>query len=472
MSQDPSAINLTLENPALALIWEDGLLLVDNRLSNRSRPFDFPAFAIKLAGDELPGDDFTLTDWQAGPDQVTFSYRHQPSAITAQVHYWLEGDKPWFRKHLTLTAPQGTPTLDRVWVDRQSDPPMPLRRVGYGLRGGPDADQQTGLDTYADQPGCGFPVYAGDWFCGIEHASAFTVPGERLEIYHHPIWDEAGTIETFPAVFGVATDHQAVPQAFMDYVWDIRIPRLAEPVITLSVGWSTRVLGGGEYLFSWESMDAFLDAMLDIGLHPDAMALDAGYFDRASLFHGKQDDDQDSKLIALRKRLADNGMKLSLWVSHNGRTGFDMDWIKQQGWVLGDGPGTYHGMDFVVMMQPSFEEALAQRFERLVGEVGTDHLKIDWDNECATMRDFDEVYPTTDHVREASLRIFNRIDRRMRAKNPDLVTRNGWWPSPWWLQAANHVWLVNSGDLEYAAWPSRTQRDRDNTHRDAMYYQI
>ncbi|MGD9495135.1 MAG: hypothetical protein AB7Y46_02375 [Armatimonadota bacterium] len=49
--------------------------------------------------------------------------------------------------------------------------------------------------------------------------------------------------------------------------------------------------------------------------------------------------------------------------------------------------------------------------------------------------------------------------------NPRLITRNGWWPSPWWLQWADHVWLTTSGDCEYAAPPSRTQRDRDNTHR-------
>ena len=472
MPRDLESINHSLSNPALGLTWTDGQLAVQNRISSSRWRLDFPAFALSFNGEYISGDDFTLQDTTASPDEVTFTFRHDDTGIEVRVRYWLEADKPWFRKQLLLNGSGDMPTLDRVWVDLQTDPPQPMRRVGYGLRGGPDAEQQVGLDTYADQPGCGFPVYVGDWFVGLEHASAFTVPGERLELYHHPIWDDNRAIESFPAVFGVAADHEAVPEAFMDYLWHVRIPRLPRPLVTISVGWSTRVLGGGEYTFSWESMDAFLDAMLEIGLKPDAMALDAGYFNRGSLYHGKDDDDEDTKLIALRKRLEENGMKLSLWVSHNGRTGLDMDWIRDQRWAVGDGPGTYHGMDFVVMMQPSFEEALARRFEHLVGPVGTDHLKIDWDNECATNPDFEETYPTPDHVREAGLNIFNRIDRRMRRSNPDLVTRNGWWPSPWWLQAANHVWLVNSGDLEYAAWPSRTQRDRDNTHRDAMYYQI
>ncbi len=472
MGQDHEELTAKLDNSALALVWSEGALQIENRISGLTRHFDFPAFAVKLQGEKIAGHEFIHTGTQSDAKQITFAYNHERSGIDAQVRYRLDADKPWFRKQLLLRAQPGIPTLDRVWVDIQSDPPLPLRRVGYGLRGGPDAEQQAGLDTYAEQPGCGYPVYAGDWFFGIEHPSAFAVPDDGLELYHHPVWDETGTIESFPAVFGAATDHETVPQAFMDYVWDIRNPRLSRPLFTITTGWSTRAVGGGDYVCSFESIDAFLEAMLAIGLRPDALAVDAGYFDRASLFHGKGDDERDSKLIALCEKCSSNGLKLSLWVSHNGRTGLNMDWIGQQGWSIGDGPGTYHGMDFVVMMQPSFEEALARRFERLVGDVGVDHLKIDWDNECATAPEFSEVHPTHDHVREASLKVFNRIDRRMRAQNPDLVTRNGWWPSPWWLQGADHVWLVNSGDLEYAMWPSRTQRDRDNTHRDAMYYQI
>ncbi len=485
MSNEPEAISARLENAALCLSWEEGSLQAQNRLSGRTRQLSFPAFALRLAGEYLTGESFTFTDFAATPEEVVFSYQHEGAGIEAEVKYWLEGNKPWFRKQVVLRASADSPTPERVWVDIQQEAPTPLRRVGYGLRGGPDAEEQTGLDTYGTQPGCGYPVYADDWFIGLEHPAAFTVPGdlspeaprngakgERLELFHHPVWDERGVIESFPAVFGAATHHHHVAKAFMDYLWDIRLPRLAKPFVTISVGWSTRALGQGEYLGSFEANEAFVKAMLDLGLHPDALALDAGYFERRSLFRHKADDDEDSRFIAFREALEEKGLELSLWVSHNGRTGFDMEWIKSQGWKTGEGPGSYAHGEYVIMMQPDYEEALSERFERLVGEIGARHLKIDWDNECATSGEFAERYPTPDHVREASIRAFNRIDRRMRAKNPDLITRNGWWPSPWWLQWANHVWLVNSGDCEYASWPSRTQRDREITHRDAMYYQI
>lgn len=470
MGSNPGAITTRLANSAVALQWQNGQLSVENHVSGSTHVFDFPAFSIILKGQPITPGQCEFRDFSANGDTVTFNYAHPASGIEIAVCYALEGDKPWFRKRLRLTAPPGTPTPDRVYVDIQSAPPSPIRRVGYGLRGGPDAEEQTGLETYAEKPACGYPVYAGDWFFGLEHASGFAVPGDALNLYHHPVWDADGRIESFSAVVGSAADHAGVPEAFMDYLWHIRNPRLSEPLYMITTGWSTHALGGGDYVCDFESINDFLDAMVGIGLRPDAFAVDAGYFDRASIFQGKDDPD-DSRLRALKQRCTEEGMKFSLWVSHNGRTGLDMDWIKQQGWLTGDGPGTYRNLEFVVMMQPSFEEALARRFETMVGEIGVDHLKIDWDNECATSEEFSEVYPTVNHVREASLLAFNRIDARMRAKNPELITRNGWWPSPWWLTGADHVWLADSGDLEYAVWPSRTQRDRDNTHRDACYYQ-
>ena len=473
MKTNSGCIKAQIENPALCLRWKDHVLHADNRLSGRGRRLSFPAFALQLGNEYLRADSFTFVGLDPGPREATFSYRHEGAALQVDVRYWLDEAKPWFRKKLVLKGPPGAAPPRRLWVDIQEPPPSPLRRVGYGLRAGPGAEEVEGLDTYASQPGCGYPVYADDWFIGLEHPAAFTVPGQRLELFHHPVWDADGSIESFSAVYGAARAHAQVPDAFMDYLWSIRLPRLSAPFITITAGWSTRHIAGGEYIDSFETNEAFLDALLKLGLRPDALAIDAGYFERASLFRHKGDDDRDSRFIEFRKRCNDQGLDLSLWVSHNGRTGFDMDWIRSQRWKTGGGPGTpyCHG-EFVVMMQPDFEDALAQRFERLVGEIGARHLKIDWDNECATTDEFAQRYPTPEHVREASILAFNRIDRRMRAKNPKLITRNGWWPSPWWLCWADHVWLVDSGDCEYASWPSRTQRDSEITHRDAMYHHV
>lgn len=466
-----SEAGASLSNEAIGLEFAGRMLRATNRRSGSVTELALPGFAVAIDGRELGGGAFAWSEPEEAVGRVALRGRHEESGLEAEVAYTLADGEAWFRKQVTLRSRERMPTPERLLVDVQESPPRPMRRVGYGLRGGPDAEEVEGFETYAPQPGCGYPVWAGDWFAGLEHPAAFAFPGERLELFHHPTWDDEGAIESFTAVFGAAETHAKVADAFMDYVWRIRNPKLQRPFISVTSGWSTRALGGGEYLAGYQSNLAFMEAMLELGLRPDAMAIDAGYFERRSLFRHKGDDDEDTLFTRFAEQVRERELELSVWVSHNGRTGMDMEWIKQQGWETGGGPGSYAHGEFVVMMQPGYEAALAERFSQIVGRVGARHLKIDWDNECATNGRFAEKYPTPNHVREASIRAFNRIDGAMRRANPELITRNGWWPSPWWLQWADQVWLATSGDGEYAALPSRTQRDRDNTHRDEMYYQ-
>ena len=454
---------------------EEGLEAV-NRLAGTTWAMAWPAFAMRIGGRMVRGEEFARRELRAGPGEVTAVLEHEGNGLRAEVRYWVEGEEPWFRKQVGLEGPEGTPTPERLWVDEQQAE-GPMRRVGYGVRGGREREEIKGADSYAQAPACGYPVWVGDWFVGLEHPTGFAVTsgeGARwLELYQHPTWDENWRIESFPAVYGVAGRHEAVAGAFMAYLEKVRNPRLERPLTVVTLGWSTRYVGDGEYVDSFEGREAFVRAMLDIGLRPRAVGIDAGWFERRSMYHAKGDDEGDGRLIAFRERLQAEGMELAVWVSHNGPVGFEMEWIREQGWETGQGPGAaYSDVDYVVMMQPSFEEALARRWERLVGEVGAVHLKMDWDNECATNERFAEQYPTVDHVREASVKAMNRVDARLRALRPALKTRHGWWPSPWWLKHADHVWLADSGDCEYDAWPARSARDRDATERDQMYYHI
>jgi hypothetical protein len=461
-----------ISNESMVLTFQDdGTLLAENRLSGVTRTWRWPAFRLSLRGEIIEGDAFALDNMTVDEHEVRTDLRHETMSLTAQVRYSLAEGEPWFRKQITLTAPTGTPTPDRVWMDVQEAPEL-VRRVGYGVRG-LDGEVE-GLQTYANQYGCGYPVYAGDWFIGLENPNGFALPTEgKLELYQHPTWDADGTLTSFLAVFGVAASHETVPEAFMDYLWRIRRPRLENPLTHITVGWSSRYIGDHEYIDTFEGRDAFVKALLDLNLRPQAVGIDAGWFERASMYHGKDDDEKDSRLLAFADMLRAHGLDLAIWISHNGPVGFDMDWIKQQGWEIGEGASsTYSYGKYVVMMQPDFEEALTRRLEQLVRDIGAVHLKMDWDNECASNEKFAERYPTIDHVREETTNAFFRIGARLHAANPNVKLRHGWWPSPWWLTYSDHVWLVDSGDCEYEAWPSRTARDRDATHRDMMYYHL
>ncbi|MEN6403822.1 MAG: hypothetical protein ABFD94_17905, partial [Armatimonadia bacterium] len=133
---------------------------------------------------------------------------------------------------------------------------------------------------------------------------------------------------------------------------------------------------------------------------------------------------------------------------------------------------SYSGEDYLVMLDRQWEDDLGERLAQLVARIGVRHFKIDWDNECASNAAFEERYPSRNHVREETLNSWSRIEDRMLGENPNVVTRDGWWPSPWLLAHGSHLWLPASGDCEYSSLPARTQRDRAINHRDAMYHKV
>ena len=98
------------------------------------------------------------------------------------------------------------------------------------------------------------------------------------------------------------------------------------------------------------------------------------------------------------------------------------------------------------------------------------HFKIDWDNECATTPDFDKIYPTRNHVREESINVMTRINQALRKIDPGILTRNGYWPSPWQALRTTHIFLSDSGDCDYGESPALSQRDAAINNRDMLYW--
>ena len=149
--------------------------------------------------------------------------------------------------------------------------------------------------------------------------------------------------------------------------------------------------------------------------------------------------------------------------------GIDPDFLRENGIAVGGGlSSAYCGDNYGVLLDRKLEQRLTERFCELARHCL--HLKIDWDNDCAVSPEFKEKYPTRDHVREGSINAMNRIMDAVRRVNPNLLVRNGWWPSPWWLRRVQHVFLSQSGDSEYASLPALHQRASAATHRDMMYY--
>jgi hypothetical protein len=447
------------------------LQVIKNKLTvissaGMEKSFKFPAVAVSIRGERI--EAATLIGEENSGKTICRRYCDGGIEFEVKVTPAAKGD--WFFKELTLKTAETLPTPDYVELDRQKLPAGGMKRRGYIATTSntkrPGAEEEGG----GLMPGCGYPVMGRELFAGIEHPAAFnTVNGDKTySLRQHPVW-ENGVIRTCRAVTGMGSSPE---ELFYTYLDTVRIPALKKPLVSFCSFWSDPYLGNYEYDVNPGNYSSLVNAFSALGIAPEIYTLDAGWQDRKSFFDAKKAFGGNAGLKKVGKLFREHGAELSLWVSHNGPMGMDWDFLGSKGIAVGAGESsTYCGEHYGVMLDKKLEDALCKRFCELASpEYGAVHFKIDWDNDCAVTPEFQEQYPTRDHVREGSINAMIRISDAMRRVNPDVVIRNGWWPSPWWLMSVNHVFLPDSGDSEYATMPALTQRASAANHRDLMYY--
>lgn len=445
-----------------------GVLRVENE-SGLSREFAFPAVALSIQGCRIEAHT------PAGPPRKISGgwqaeFTDGPCRFLVTV---VSGGPDWFFKQVEISAGPGLPTPDYLEVDFQKTHAPGLRRYGYMSSRCKVYETNSGEESSGLVPGCGYPLIGEDLFTGLEHPAAFnTVLSNRgskasWQLRHFPVW-RAGKIKSVRAVIGLSRDPR---ERFFDYLDTVRLPRLNSPLIAFCTFWSDP-FRANEYQVNSDSYVSLLDAFTKLGLHPDIFTLDAGWQDRKSFFRAKRAYGGERALKSLGEKIRDSGSDLSLWVSTNGPVGMKPDFLRSKRIAVGGGISShYSGPNYGVMMDPKLEKALTRRFCELASpEYGVCHFKVDWDNECATSPEFDRIYPTRDHVREASIDVMARICAAVRKVNPHAIFRYGRWPSPWLLTFADHVFLPDSRDCEYIDFPALNQRDSAATHRDLLYW--
>jgi hypothetical protein len=416
---------------------------------------------------ELSIDGVVYRDWHSvgngkyvsGPLRLKVEYSEIPNGL---------------RKHIELSCSVTLPTPDYLIVDRQTVPDGAMRRCGYRASAADFTGRKGEEEGGGIMPGCGYPLIGKRCFVGLEHQAGFntvlqqTEKNTQYELRQHPIWRN-GCLESANAVFGVADDPE---EAFRLYLDGIICAPLKEPLFSFCTFWSEPYLGNYEYQVGGDNYLSIVRAFTRLGLHPDIYTLDAGWQDRNSVFAAKSECGGEAGLISLRHVLARHDTRLGLWISHNGPMGIAPEYLRKLGIAVGAGESsTYCGSNFGVLVDEKLEKLLTERFCALASSpLHTVHFKMDWDNDCAVSSEFKSQYPTRDHVREGSINAQNRIAMAIRRVNPAVVIRHGWWPSPWQLTYANHLFLADSGDSEYSSLPSRDQRNSCSTARDIQYY--
>ncbi len=324
-------------------------------------------------------------------------------------------------------------------------------------------------------PGCGYPIFSENIFIGLEHVAAYTLVKEAgFTSTHYPVWTDDNKITVPTLVIGSRADFPSITKSFLKYIDCISISKPQEPILCCCTFWSDPYIGNSEYKVNTAHYKRYIKQFLEAGITPDMLMLDAGWNDRNSIFQAKQDIGGDAGLKEISDYLDSHGIDFALWTSINGNMGVSCEWAQAEGYPIGTGRGAAYSEPhkFIVLPDNDFATKMAERYVELMAKTNSKFFKIDWDCECATNDDFTEKYPTVNHIRTASIDVINQIHAAVMRANPECLIRNGWWPSPWWLKDVTFTWLAHSGDCEYAALPSLTQRDRETTHRDAMYYYI
>jgi len=460
---------MKLQNSCLTLEIVEKKLRVRHRRLSETLELDWPAACVSIRGKVIrPARALGAPSLEGNVLAQSFEREGVRFEVSVKL-----SRSCWFWKRISIASGPELPTPDFVEVDRQVLAADGLRSCGYraamGAGAAKSAEEGAGV-----MPGCGYPLIGRRFFTGLEHPAGFNHLSRRgqketIWLRHYPVWAD-GRLQTIDQVYGRSRDGRS---AFDDYLDSIRLPVLKRPLVSFCTFWSDPYLGDLEYQVSYEAYRAFIGAFLEHGLVPDVFTLDAGWHDRATVFQAKPEAGGDAGLIRLRKLAEAAGSGLSLWISHNGPIGMAPDSMRRLGYETGAGnSAAYSGDGYVVLMDQEFQQALEDRFCELAEKVGAKHFKMDWDNDCATNPRFGERYPTPHHVRQASVNVCIRVARRLRQINPAFANRHGWFPSPWWLAESTHISLPDSGDCEYAALPSKTQRDAAMTHRDLMSYNV
>ena len=459
---EKQSVKLSLDNGVLCAVTPDGLY----------RKFSFPAAAVSFdderfeasvpAGNPLPlPNGGWMAEFSAGP--CRFKVTVTP------------GEGNWFFKQVEVVSDTDLPTPDYLEVDFQKQRAEGLECRGYTCTSGAESAESLNDEQGSGVvPGCGYPLVGKDMFTGIEHPAAFnTIVSEEDGVFHwrlrhFPVWENR-KITSYRAVIGLSNEPL---ELFYEYLDTLRLPVLKKPLIAFCSFWSDPYAGNFEYIVTRENYDSLIDAFNKLGLRPDIYTLDAGWQDRNSILRTKECCGGEDGLMDIGRKVRSAGADLSLWMSPNGPVGIAGDFLRSRGIAVGKGASCHYSYgEYGVLIDERLEKELTDRACELVSDkYKVCHFKVDWDNECATTCDFKEKYPTRNHVREASINVMARINRAARAINPALMTRNGRWPSPWYLHLTTHVSLPNGGDCEYGSLPALSQRDASSNHRDFLYW--
>lgn len=478
--------------------------ITNKLLRTKLTPLEHDEFILRLSeGTDKTGTDFILrsTDFKVENSKqyklegklagsgLQFTLRNKAYGITVNVNYELPGEKPYMHKYISIESKKDI-TLERIDIDALTleDVYQPYNKKAI-----------TSQAPANWSPGLGQPVYTltSGTFWGVEFpAASNTATEQQMRLGY--LWGkqiQSGTVyRSYKSVMGVADDAIYVDDAFFEYINDIRIRPLRLQVQYNS--WFDFGPGVDKQKFRESVEHIHRELVTRRSVEPlNAYVIDDGWQDKTLPDLDKPDgvwtiNSKFSKdFTETYQLMKEVNSTLGVWLSPGCFFGSrpQVDVLRKNG---------YEALSLSMSMTgPRYMDKLEKRVLKLTQQ-GINYFKYDGLFGHLNTRDFElngrgapcmpqlgtEGFsandPRLNHPMYNELKTYYLVsgtERLMQmmlqqhAINPDvfIAITNGAYLSPWWLQYADVVWLINCGDAAGGA-----NRSEELVYRDGVYYEV
>lgn len=466
-------------------------------------PFYCEEFSLRFSdGTDKTGTDFVLTSkdfaiksnkdytWKGkNPGKgLQFTLKNERYKITVDVFYELCEKDAYLHKYLVINSEKAR-TLERIDIDQLS------------CEG---AYQPYNKNTITAQaygnwsPGLGQPIYnyVNATFWGVEFpAASNTATNQQIKLgylYGKQILPNK-PYRSYKSVMGIADDPLYISDAFFDYINNIRIRPLRLQIQYNS--WFDHGREINEQKFEQSAKNVYQELVVKRGVAPlRAYVIDDGWQDLSLSKLNEKDgvwtiNDKFSKDFkkthATMKEL--NG-KLGIWLSPGCYFGGKkmVRPLKENGYEALASGMSMTGSRYMDKLENRILNFTRQgvcyfKFDGLFGNLGSREFDVT-ENAIPIMpqiirkdmsaNDFRLNDPMYDefkmyYIVTGTERLM-QIMRKQHEINPDIfiALTNGAYLSPWWLQYADVIWLINCGDAPRGC----KNRSEELVFRDGIYH--
>lgn len=370
-----------------------------------------------------------------------FTLQNPPTGLTAMVQYYTVPGRPEIRKRILLSNSNTYKhLLDYIEVETISIPGAAISHQGFGQ-----------------------PVYAANFFLGLEYPAGYNEVTEgAIHLKHY----SGHALSTRPwkshtAVLGAAPSNQ-VEKTFLQYIDNVKA-QPTRPFLLYNSWYDIRTLTDQNCA---ETIDGFKKFMLQpYGLKLDAFVLDDGWDNYQSSWEIAKSQFPEG-FAPLRDKLKSidsyPGIWASPWGGYGERRQIRTQWARENGYeVSGDMlclAGRKYGPHFLETLS-RYQQQFNIRFFKLDGLL----------TRC---NETDHGHLPGLYAQEAEIAQFIKVLKTLRKNDPSVFIdiTVGTWLSPWWLMYADCVWMTGADYAYTEDLPTFSARDKAITYRDKVLH--